>query len=156
MRVPVVCNGDIVDTATARRALALSGAAGVMVGRGAVGRPWLLAGIAAGLAGRPRAGRPRGAAFAAMVAGHVEAALSFYGAAVGIRAVRKHLDGYLAQVPGSGALRARLIREADPARLLAGIADLGALDAAAGAADEAGGQTGGGPEPGETGLAEAA
>jgi tRNA-dihydrouridine synthase B len=128
VRIPVVANGDIVDAATSRRALAESGAAGVMVGRGAVGRPWALAGIAAGLDGRPEPDRPRGAAYAALAAGHVEAALSFYGVAVGIRAVRKHLDGYLAQVPGGAALRARLIREDDPRRLLAGVAELGALD----------------------------
>ena len=133
VRIPVVANGDIVDAAAARRAMALSGAAGVMVGRGAVGRPWLLAEIAAGLAGRAWAGRPRGEAFAALVAGHLEAALSFYGAEVGVRAIRKHLDAYLAQVAGSGGLRARLIREPDRARLLAGIAELGALDAAQGA-----------------------
>jgi tRNA-dihydrouridine synthase B len=130
VRIPVVANGDIVDAATARRALAASGAAGVMVGRGAVGRPWALAEIAAGLAGRPWPGRPRAQTLAAAVAEHVEAALSFHGVAVGIRAVRKHLDGYLAQVPGAAALRARLIREDDPGRLLAGIAELGALDAA--------------------------
>lgn len=137
--IPVVVNGDIVDPAGARRALALSGAAGVMAGRGAVGRPWLLAEIAAGLAGRAWTGRPRGEALATLVAQHVEAALSFYGTEVGIRAVRKHLDGYLAQVAGSTPLRARLIREADPARLLAGIAELRALDidAPAGAMAEA-------------------
>ena len=128
VRVPVVADGDIVDAATARRALAASGAAGVMIGRAAVGRPWALAEIAAGLAGRPAPGRPRGAAYAALVAEHVEAALSFYGVPVGIRAVRKHLDGYLAQVVGGAALRARLIREDDPRRLLAGIAEMGVLD----------------------------
>ncbi len=132
VRIPVVANGDIGCAATARRALGLSGAAAVMVGRAAVGRPWMLAEIAAGLAGlagRPAPMRPRGAGFAALVAEHVEAAMAFHGTAVGVRSMRKHLDGYLAQVPGASALRPRLIREEDPRRLMAGIAELGALDA---------------------------
>ncbi|TNF62658.1 MAG: tRNA dihydrouridine synthase DusB, partial [Rhodobacteraceae bacterium] len=60
--VPVIANGDITDTASARRALAQSGADGVMVGRGARGKPWLLAQIAADLAGGPGPEIPEGAA----------------------------------------------------------------------------------------------
>jgi nifR3 family TIM-barrel protein len=126
---PVIANGDIVDTATARAALASSGAAGVMIGRGAIGRPWLLAQIAAGLAGRAVDLRPRGAGFADLVARHCEAHLAFYGTETGVRAMRKHLDAYIAQVPGATPLRERLIRETDPARLFEGIARLGDLDA---------------------------
>lgn len=131
VRVPVVANGDIVHAASARAALAQSGAAAVMVGRGAIGRPWVLADIAAGLTGRECDLRPRGAAFGDLVATHVDAHLAFHGTATGIRAMRKHLDAYLAQVPDTADLRARLIREEDPAQLFAGIAELGARDAAA-------------------------
>jgi hypothetical protein len=67
--IPVVANGDITCAATARRALAASGAAGVMVGRGAQGRPWALAEIAARLAGRTPPPAPAGAALADLVAG---------------------------------------------------------------------------------------
>ncbi|MEM1303066.1 MAG: tRNA dihydrouridine synthase DusB, partial [Pseudomonadota bacterium] len=80
VRIPVVANGDIVDAETAREALRLSGAAGVMIGRGAIGKPWLLAEIAAGLAGRKIDLRPRGAAFGALIARHAAAHLDFYGA----------------------------------------------------------------------------
>lgn len=58
VNIPVIANGDIVDTATAREALRLSGAAGVMVGRGAQGRPWRLAQIDAGLRGAPEPVHP--------------------------------------------------------------------------------------------------
>ena len=132
IRVPVLANGDIVDGATAAEALRQSGAAGVMIGRGAIGRPWLLAEIAAALAGRHLDLRPRGEDFAALVAAHVRAQLDFYGPDVGVRSMRKHLDAYLSQVPGTEDLRQRLIRETDEARIFAGVEELGALDAAAG------------------------
>ena len=62
VRIPVIANGDIVSPRTRARALALSGADGVMVGRGARGRPWLLGQIAAVLGGPPRRRRRRRAA----------------------------------------------------------------------------------------------
>lgn len=126
--IPVVANGDIVDLASARDALALSGAAGIMVGRATIGKPWLLAEIASGLAGTPLDLRPRGRAFADLVRRHAELHLEFYGPDVGVRAMRKHLDGYLAQVPDAALLRQELIREHDPQRVLAGLARIGELD----------------------------
>ena len=127
--IPVLANGDVVDVTSARQALAQSGAAGVMIGRGAIGKPWALAEIAEGLAGRSTDLRPRGEAFGELVALHARAHLAFYGEDVGVRAMRKHLDGYLAQVPAAKGLRERLIREPDPVRLFDGFAELGALDA---------------------------
>ena len=127
--VPVVANGDIIDVSSARQALLQSGAAGVMIGRGAIGKPWMAAQIAAGLAGREVDLRPRGQAYADLVARHCEAHLSFYGTNPGVRAMRKHLDGYLGQVNGAAHLRTWLIRETDPTRVFEGIAELGELDA---------------------------
>jgi tRNA-dihydrouridine synthase B len=93
--IPVIANGDIVSKGTARQALALSGADGVMIGRGAQGRPWLLAQIAHDLYGTPAPAVPEGTEFADMVAGHYEAMLTFYGSALGLRAARKHLGWYM-------------------------------------------------------------
>ncbi|MEM1162802.1 MAG: tRNA-dihydrouridine synthase, partial [Pseudomonadota bacterium] len=98
---------------------------------GAIGKPWLLAEIAAGLAGRKIDLRPRGAAFGALIARHAAAHLDFYGAETGIRAMRKHLDAYIAQVPAASALRSSLIRETDLGRLFDGFAKIGELDGAA-------------------------
>lgn len=126
--IPVIANGDIVDGATAKAALAASGAAGVMVGRGAIGRPWLIAEIAAALQGQVVDLRPRGMDFARLVADHARAHLAFYGDRIGIRAMRKHLDAYLELVPGTADLRARLLRETDPGTLFANIAELSLLD----------------------------
>lgn len=130
--IPVIANGDIVDGATAREALRLSGAAGVMVGRGAVGRPWTPAAVIAALAGRPVPERPRGRALADLVLEHLDRQLSHYGAELGLRTLRKHLTAYLDPVPGSGDLRRRLVREDDPRAAASLIRrELPALDAAA-------------------------
>ncbi|MCC5971522.1 MAG: tRNA dihydrouridine synthase DusB [Pararhodobacter sp.] len=121
--VPVIVNGDILDAACARRALALSGAHGVMVGRGAQGRPWLLAQISAALYGTPAPQVPQGAALADLVARHYEAMLGFYGRDLGLRIARKHLGWYIDAAGGPPDLRARLMREGDPAQVLAQLPD---------------------------------
>ncbi|MEO0783410.1 MAG: tRNA dihydrouridine synthase DusB, partial [Pseudomonadota bacterium] len=71
--IPVIANGDITDTATARRALSLSGADGVMIGRGAQGRPWLLAQVAAEIYGTLPPVIPVGAGLAELVVAHYDA-----------------------------------------------------------------------------------
>lgn len=96
--IPVVANGDIIDAASARQALAQSGAQGVMVGRGVQGRPWLLAQIAHEIYGTPAPLLPQGADFTDMVLGHYDALLGFYGTKLGLRTARKHLGWYMDHV----------------------------------------------------------
>ena len=115
--IPVIANGDIVDTATARAALAASGAAGVMVGRGAQGAPWRLAQIAAGLFGIPAPVVPQGAALGDLVLGHYDAMLSFYGTDLGLRTARKHLGWYL-ETAGLALHRAAVLTAASPAQTI--------------------------------------
>jgi tRNA-dihydrouridine synthase B len=93
--VPVVVNGDIVDEASAREALRQSGAAAVMIGRGAQGRPWLVGQVGALLAGRSAPNVPAGPVLADLVLEHHEAMLVQYGTEIGLRVARKHLDWYL-------------------------------------------------------------
>lgn len=93
--VPVIVNGDIVDFTTASEALQQSGAAAVMLGRGAQGRPWAVGQIGAQLGGQEAEPAPAGEALAMLVAEHYEGILVEYGTAVGLRAARKHLDWYL-------------------------------------------------------------
>ena len=116
--IPVIANGDIVDPATARKAMALSGSDGVMVGRGAQGRPWALAEISAELFGTKRPVLPNPSAFAEMVAGHYEAMIGFYGATLGNKVARKHLGWYMDDAATPAALRKAVLVEADPARVL--------------------------------------
>ena len=121
--IPVIANGDITGPATARAALAASGAAGVMVGRGIQGRPWLLAQIAAALFGAPAPDVPTGRAMVDMVAGHYQAMLSFYGPALGLRVARKHLGWYLDAAGTAPDLRRAVLTAADPATVLSLLPD---------------------------------
>ncbi len=111
VRVPVIANGDITSPEAAREALRLSGADGVMIGRGAQGRPWLLAQVAANLSGAPEVEVPEGAALADMVAAHYEAGLSFYGRDLGGRVMRKHLGWYMDEAGSAPDLRKRVLTE---------------------------------------------
>ncbi|GAW34931.1 tRNA-dihydrouridine synthase C [Roseovarius sp. A-2] len=117
VRMPVLANGDIIDAPSARRALEQSGADGVMIGRGAQGRPWLLAQVAAALYGTPAPEVPQGAALADLVAGHYEAILGFYGRALGGRVARKHLGWYMDHA-GTGADLRRRVLTAGPEEVL--------------------------------------
>lgn len=91
--IPVTANGDIRTVEDARRCLAASGAAAVMVGRASVGQPWLVGQIAAALDGRALA-EPAPTTKAAVAVEHYEGLLSLYGRHVGIRHARKHLAAY--------------------------------------------------------------
>lgn len=122
VRIPVIANGDIVNAATARRARALSGADGVMIGRGARGRPWLLAGIAASLAGRATPPAPGGAALRDLVAGHYEAMLDHYGRGLGLRVARKQIGWYLDAAGVDPRFRSLLLTADDPDTVLRALA----------------------------------
>lgn len=102
--VPVVANGDIHGLDDARRCLAESGAAAVMVGRACQGRPWLAGQIASGLEGRTVAD-PDPAALRDIVREHFEAMLSHYEGDAGIRNARKHLGWYAHGQPGGARFR---------------------------------------------------
>lgn len=121
--VPVVVNGDIIDAAAAQTALEHSGAAAVMIGRGAQGQPWQVGAIGAALEGRAAPEAPRGDALADLVAEHYEGLLSEYGTHVGLRVARKHLDWYAEanRIALTREERKALLESETPAEVLAGI-----------------------------------
>ncbi|UWQ26621.1 tRNA dihydrouridine synthase DusB [Leisingera aquaemixtae] len=134
VNVPVLANGDIVDTASARQALELSGADGVMIGRGAEGKPWLLAEVAHHLWGTPAPDVPEGEALIAMVSEHYKAMLAFYGPELGVRVARKHLGWYMDEAGTGPAMRRAVLTEKVPADVLALLPEaLSAQDAEAAA-----------------------
>ena len=113
--IPVIANGDILGPETATKALALSGADGVMVGRGAEGAPWVLAEIAHAIYGTRAPVIPQGAALADLVAEHYEGILSFYGNDLGVKVARKHLGWYCDR---AGAAKAEIVTANDSAQVL--------------------------------------
>lgn len=121
--IPVIANGDIVDTATAREALRQSGADGVMIGRGAQGKPWVLAQVAADLFGTPSPQIPVGHDLVDMVAGHYQSMLDFYGTELGNRVARKHLGWYMDEAGTEPRLRKSVLTARDPDVVLAALPD---------------------------------
>ena len=121
--IPVIANGDIVDTQTARQALADSGADGVMIGRGAGGQPWLLAQVAHDIYGTGAPMIPQGAALARLVEDHYRASLEFYGPELGARVIRKHLGWYMDQAGTDAELRRRVLSNRNPIEVCAMLPD---------------------------------
>jgi tRNA-dihydrouridine synthase B len=104
--IPVVVNGDIVDMAAVRRALAESGADGVMIGRGSYGRPWFLKQVIHYLRSREMLADPTLEEQHAVVREHYDSMLSHYGVASGLRIARKHVGWYSKGLPASAELHA--------------------------------------------------
>lgn len=121
--IPLVVNGDGASLACARAMLAQSGADAVMIGRAAVGRPWLVGAIARGLAGRPAAPlSPHDKAEAAVE--HYDSLLSTFGVAQGLRHARKHVAAYAEHAAAPPAERLRLVTAQDPDTVREGLARL--------------------------------
>ena len=93
--IPLVVNGDIDGDVAARRALEQSGADGVMVGRAACGRPWLVGEVGRRLRGEAVVAPPTGVALGDLVEEHYLAMLAHHGPKVGLKAARKHLAWYM-------------------------------------------------------------
>jgi tRNA-dihydrouridine synthase B len=96
--LPVIVNGDIVDAASAREALAQSGADAVMIGRAALGKPWIAQAVASALTGGAMT-EPDLEARLDIVLDHFRDALAFYGDRLGLKTFRKHLARYVEDAP---------------------------------------------------------
>ncbi len=103
--IPVIVNGDICTPEDAVRALDESCADGVMIGRAAQGRPWLLRQIIDTLKYGKPSPEPSREEKCALVLEHYDAMLEYYGERNGIKIARKHIGWYSAGYEGSAQFR---------------------------------------------------
>lgn len=96
VRIPIIANGNITTPEEARAVIRRTGAAGVMIGRAAQGRPWLPGQIRAALGGRPIPPTPSGEMLGVLIQSHIAAVHRQYGPEQGPRIARKHIGWYLA------------------------------------------------------------
>jgi nifR3 family TIM-barrel protein len=119
--IPVIANGDIITITDAERALAASGADGVMIGRGSYGAPWMPGHIARAVETGATPAAPTGTVLHDLIVRHYEGLLGHYGEHVGHKVARKHLGWYLPDMPA--ATKAAMMQADTPATVLALLAD---------------------------------
>jgi tRNA-dihydrouridine synthase B len=120
-RLPVIVNGDIDGVPAMNRALAESGADGVMLGRACYGRPWLVGQLAAVVAGQPMPPEPAPGPRLDLILEHYEDMLAHHGVWRGVLAARKHLAWYIRDYPGASELRQRIMGLDEPGAVRAAL-----------------------------------
>jgi tRNA-dihydrouridine synthase B len=112
--LPVIVNGDILSSSDARNALDLSGADGVMIGRGAYGKPWIVKQIMDDLSGKQKSTTPSLSMLRDIIFEHYDAMTEHYGPHAGVQIARKHIGWYCQGLPGSDVLRGDINSLNDP------------------------------------------
>lgn len=103
--VPVIGNGDVVQPEDAKRMLEETGCDGVMIGRGALGNPWIFREVTHYLQTGEKLARPSLEERILVAIRHMELLVEYKGENVGVREMRKHAGWYVKGIPGGAALR---------------------------------------------------
>lgn len=103
--IPVIANGDVDSVASARAIREATGAAAIMVGRGALGRPWLFAQLLADYRGEPVPPEPGLSARAQVMLDHAALACRYKGERIAMQEMRKQISWYVKGLPHAAALR---------------------------------------------------
>lgn len=115
VKLPVVVNGDITNYAAVDNAMKLSGADGVMIGRGTYGRPWFPSQVVHYLKTGEKKPEPAASEKRQLILEHYDAMLSHYGVEQGVYFARKHLGWYSTGLTASAEYRARINQMSEPA-----------------------------------------
>lgn len=121
--VPVIANGDIKTKEDALQCLEESGADGIMIGRGAYGKPWLINQISHYLETGEELPEPTAEEKLHIILSHYDAMLEHYGVEAGIRMARKHLGWYSNGIHGAAEFRNKVTKLTDPDAVKAMVAE---------------------------------
>lgn len=119
VKIPVLANGDIDSGEKALAVLRATGADGLMIGRAAVGNPWIFEEAAAAMGLRGGFRKPSAADRVRAAIAHARRHFVYYGGTRGAVTIRKHLAGYLKGLPGAPGVLSALFAERDPDRVTA-------------------------------------
>ncbi|MFP4313417.1 MAG: tRNA dihydrouridine synthase DusB [Alphaproteobacteria bacterium] len=121
VNIPVIANGDIETPQDAKKALEISGADGVMIGRGCQGKPWIIRDTIAYLKGDPIPPPPELEDMRLLMHRHYNDILDYYGERTGVPLARKHMAWYVSGLRGANQFREDINKLAAPADVRARI-----------------------------------
>ena len=108
--IPVFANGDITTAQQAEQVLKYTTADGILIGRGALGYPWIFREVNSWLAKKVSVDAPSAAEQRDIILSHLDALYELYGEATGVRVARKHLTWYCQHIEGAGVFRDKVVR----------------------------------------------